>query len=254
MKSPIAWSLFSRHSLAVVAMAMALVLVGVPAATGLPPDRDPSAQEKEILNRYTGAVDSLLDSFTNETWEEDEGHRFELGANVMVSNDPDVPFNINESIERQYQVRRDSKVFAEKYGALLAKIEQTSDINEKMKLSEQLPYTRVRVRVYFNQLNFEVKPAPPGNAPLALRGPALAYGVAAESNRSAAVLLLFGDWQNATWDAKNHWYHYHFQRRGFYPAIENIVIQVDGNPDRVDELLHTANWAAINDGLVLGKP
>jgi hypothetical protein len=32
-------------------------------------------------------------------------------------------------------------------------------------------------------------------------------------------------------------------------VIENVVIQLDGSPERIDELLRTVNWQAVNGAI-----
>jgi len=42
---------------------------------------------------------------------------------------------------------------------------------------------------------------------------------------------------------------YRFKHAAHQPAIENVVNQPDGSPERIGELLHTVEWRPVNDTL-----
>jgi hypothetical protein len=210
--------------------------------------RPPAGAEGTVLNHYRDVVKAVLDTFQSDDW--DEKIDYEVDDDVQVSSDRDVPLDINELTQRTYTVRNGSDLFQRDFAPIVEKLTATQDPNEMIALSKQLKMNRFSVEVHFNRANEGVKPAPASNPDLHIPGVAMAYRVNNyKFEKGTSVLLMFGDWKSATWQADNGWYHFRFQHRFRDPAIENIVVQLDGAPERINELLKTVNWKQLNDAL-----
>jgi hypothetical protein len=216
------------------------------------PLRPPTEKEREILTKYKSAVHGVLSRFADENWIEIDTHKFDVDDDFLVSSDPDVPLDINESMQMEYRIGPHSPLYRQQFAPAMEKIEATSDIQEKMKLMEALPAGQIEVLVHFNRANLSLD-AETKSAAFILKGAAMGYKEPGKTDRDGSALLLFGDWQSANWVAGNGWYHFHFQRKGRYPAIENIEIELRGSRRRIDELLRTIDWQKVNAGLSLAQ-
>jgi hypothetical protein len=230
------------------ALGICLAALGAALTAQEPHLRPPTPAENVVLNHYRDVMHSVLDTFQSDDW--DQSVDFDVQDDVFVSNDPDVPLDINEMMQRTYTVRQDSALYQREFAPIVDKLNSTQDVNEMQALSKQLPMTKYSVEVHFNVLSEGVKPPPSANPDLHIPGTALAYRVENyKFDQGTSVVLLFGDWKSATWQPTNKWYRYRFQHAFRQPAIENVVIQLDGSPERIDELLRTVNWQAVNGAI-----
>lgn len=206
--------------------------------------RAPTAQEQTILTNYVNVLHAILDKIPNENWVEDEHHRFDVDDQVEVSNDPDVPLDINESMTREYIIRPGSPLEAERIKILeplVAKFQANpTDPATTLALQKADRPTRITVNIHFNRLGTPLDYAPDSPADPKITGPAVAYK-STNSRGEESVVLLYGNWKAGS--------HYRFRRPGRYPAIENIVINITGDPDRINHLLQTVDWRSVNTAL-----
>jgi hypothetical protein len=83
---------------------------------------------------------------------------------------------------------------------------------------------------------------------LNIAGPAMAWRTQdGRDQKSVTVGLLYGDWASAAKSGDD--LKYHFKRKGRYPAIENIWIEISGTPTRIDQLLRAIDWNQPNAAL-----
>ncbi len=215
--------------------------------------RAPTAEEKAILVRYRDALHSILDQIPNQDWAEHENGRFDVDDDAEVSNDPDVPLDINESMTREYRLRPDSKPAQEQIARLEPLMEKFKaapmDPAVQAEIQKASKPMTLKVNVHFNRLSESLDGPPASLQDLKLPGTAMAFRSKPDKYGEVSVLLLYGNWKVATWDASNSWLRFHFKRKGLYPAIENIAIDMTGSPDRIDELLKSVDWTVVNRGL-----
>jgi len=230
-------------------MLTALALIGsLPAAGQEGGLRDPNPQEKQILMHYRQVIGKVLDQFQSDDWEEKVD--YEITDDVSVSGDPDVPLDVNEMTQRSYTIRPGSTLYQKEVASLAEKLTATTDPNEMARLAKQRKVTNLTVEVHFNNLCVGLDSAPATASDLHIPGAAMAYHIKpAKLGRGAAVVLLFGNWKAATWNADNTCERYKFKHAAHQPAIENVVIQMDGSPERIDQLLKTVKWEGVNSGL-----
>ena len=128
------------------------------------------------------------------------------------------------------------------------KLTATTDPNEMTRLARQMKVTKLSVEVHFDRANVDMDPPPSANPDLHVPGAALAYRLKpSKFEKGTSVVLLFGNWKTAVWNSEGGYEHYKFKHAAHQPAIENIVIQLDGSPERIDQLLHNVNWQLVNN-------
>ncbi len=227
-----------------VASCAVLLLCGLPpfvAAEGL---RPPDPAERRVLSNYRDVLNKVLAQLANGDWQETV--EFEITDEVMVSGDPDVPLDVNESIQRSYSVRRGSALYEREVAPFAERMTSSGDPAEMARIAKQMKMTRFSVQVHFNQPNVSLDPPADRSE---LRVPGVAHAYRLKTDRGTSVALLFGNWKTATWDAAQGWDHFHFKHAAHQPAIENAVIRLDGSPERIQELLHSVDWTAVNGAL-----
>ena len=207
--------------------------------------RDPNPQEKQILIHYREVIGKVLDQFQSDDWEEKVD--YEITDEVSVSGDPNVPMDVNEMIQRSYNIRPDSALYQKQVAPLIEKLNATTDPNEMARIAKDRKVTNLSVEVHFNKYCVGLDSAPTAASDLHIPGTTMAYRIKpGKFGRGAAVVLLFGNWKAATWNGDNGCERYKFKHAAHQPAIENVVIQIDGSPERIDQLLKSVKWDAVN--------
>lgn len=215
--------------------------------------RPPTAEERAMLVRYRDALHGVLDQIPDEDWVESENYRFDVDDQAEVSNDPDVPLDIDESMTREYRLRPESKPAREQMARLQPLLEKMqanpTDPSIMAQMQKAAKSIKLIVNVHFNRLSESVDGPPGSLTDLKLAGAALAFKSKPDEHGDVSAVLLFGNWKAATWNAQDKWLRFHFRRLGRYPAIENIVFEMNGSPERIDALLKTVDWKVVAGAL-----
>ena len=215
--------------------------------------RPPTAEERAILVRYRDALHGVLDQIPNEDWAEIENLRFDVDDEAEVSNDPDVPLDIDESMTREYHIRPGSKLGQEQIARLQPLLEKMqanpTDPSIMAEMQKAARPNKLIVNVHFNRLSEDLDGPPGSLTDLKLPGTAMALKSKPDEHGDVSAVLLFGNWKAATWNGQDKWLRFRFRRPGRYPAIENIVFELNGSPERIDALLKTVDWKAVNAAL-----
>ena len=208
------------------------------------PLREPTPAEKKVLEQYTNVIRPFLDSFESDDW--DSNVDFDVDDNVLVSNANEYPLDVDELIQRSYTVKKDSPLYQREVAPFLAKMQQMSP-SEMAQAGKKLKMLRLEVQVHFNRAAAETDART--KAQLQVAGAAYSYVTEdSEDKRSQTVVVLFGDWKSAK--AQENGLTFHFKHPAHTPVIENIVVQLHGSPDRIRELLKSADWKSVNGALV----
>ncbi len=205
--------------------------------------REPNATARQVLEKYRDAIHSVLDSMDSDDW--DSTTDFDVDDNVLVGNNPDVPLDIDELIQRSYTVKKDSPLYQREVAPFLAKMQQMSPM-EMAQAGKKLKMLRLEVQVHFNRAaaDRDARSKPQ----LQASGAAYSYQTEeSEDKRAQTVVLLFGDWKSA--QQRSDDLKFHFKHPPHTPVIENVVIQMHGSPDRINELLRSVDWKKVNDAL-----
>lgn len=232
-----------REASAITAMVVAvffLLHAPVQAQNNL---REPNATERQVLEKYRDAIHTVLDSMDSEDW--DTTTDFDVDDNVLVSSDPDVPLDVDELIQRSYTVKKDSPLYQREVAPFLAKMQQMSPM-EMAQAGKKLKMLRLEVQVHFNRAAAERDAR--NKTQLQTSGAAYSYVTEeSEDKRSQTVVLLFGDWKSA--QQRGDDIKFHFKHPAHTPVVENIVIQMQGSPERIRELLRTVDWKKVNEAM-----
>lgn len=210
--------------------------------------RRPNPAESAVISHYREVMHQVLDKFQSDDF--DQNVDYDVSDDVFIANDPDVPLDINEMMQRTYTVKPGSKLFDAQFAPVIQKLNGTHDPNELAAISKQMKINRYSVEVHFNALSARVKPPPGANPDLRIPGAALAYRVGNyKFDKGTSVVLLFGDWKSATWRPSDNTYRFKFKHAAHQPFIENVAIQLDGLAEGIDPLLRNINWQRVNDVL-----
>lgn len=228
-----------------LALLVALATLSIAPAAAQTPLRPPTAEERAILTTYVNVLHAILDQIPDENWVENPHHRYDIDDQVEVSNDPDVPLDVNESMSREYIIRSGSPLEARRTKELEPLMEKfkanPTDPAVYVALQKADKPTHITVEVHFNRLGNPLDS--PAN--LKIPGPVAAFK-STDAHGEESVLLLYGNWKPGS--------RFRFRRPGRYPAIENIVITMTGDPDRIDHLLQTVDWKSVNTALTNQPP
>lgn len=207
--------------------------------------RPPNDAEQKVIGHYRDVIHSVLDTMDSDDW--DTNVDFDVDDNVLVGErNKDVPLDVDELIQRSYTVKKDSALYQREVAPFLAKMQQMSPM-EMAQAGKKLKMLRLEVQVHFNRAGADshARTLPQLNVPGA------AFSFLPEDQglekRAQTVVLLFGDWKSA--HETDNGLGFRFKHPPHTPAIENIVIEMHGSPDRIKEILHSVDWKKVNDAL-----
>ncbi len=208
------------------------------------PVREPTPPEKKVLEQYTSVIHTFLDSFDSDDW--DTNVDFDVDDNVLVNTGNTYPLDVDELIQRSYTVKKDSQLYQREIAPFLAKMQQMSP-TEMAQAGKKLKMLRLEVQVHFNRAAAENDAKT--RTQLQIPGAAYSYQTEqSEDRRSQTVVLLFGDWKSAR--TEDNGLTFHFKHPPHTPVIENVVVRLQGSPDRIRELLKSADWKKVNSALI----
>jgi hypothetical protein len=211
--------------------------------------RPPNPTEKQTLEKYENVINKVLDQFQSDDWDENVDYSVDDDAGVNTNSGR--PLDVNEMFQRTYRVRNDSARWNKVVGPQMAKLQEEPDMSRKMAIGQALQaLNSVEVEVHFNSAVSIDTPAPGSKDYIQVPGTAMAYHATANPySHGSAYVLLFGNWQGTKWDAGKSAYPFHFAHEQNTPFIENVVIQIYGADDRIQELLKKIDWNAVNTGM-----
>jgi len=206
--------------------------------------RDPTPAEKKVVDQYANVIHSFLDTFDSDDWNTKVD--FDVDESVQVSNGNIYPLDVDELIQRSYTVKNGSPLYQREVAPFLAKMEQMSPA-EMAQAGKKLKMLRLEVQVHFNRaaVDKDARTKPQLQVP----GAVYSYMTEqSEDKRSQTVVLTFGDWKSAQQGSDD--LKFHFKHPPHTPVVENIVVQLQGSPDRIRELLQSADWKRVNQALI----
>ena len=210
--------------------------------------RPPTPAEQQVLAKYRGAIEKVLNQFRSSDW--DENVDSAVDDDATVHPDAGCPLDIDELFQRTYRTHYNSERWNRLIMPTMTKVQAEPDPFKKGKLAKSIQdLMAVQIEVHFNVASIGDAP-PPHKASMQIPGAAMVYPTSANAlSHGSAYVLAFGNWQDAKWDAANSGYHFNFVHPQNTPYIENIVIQIFGADDRIQQLLKTIDWNAVNEGM-----
>ncbi len=227
-------------------------------------NRPPTPQEKAVIDRAVHAVLPAMQQFTDENWTIIRGGANNTG-DYSVSTKPQVPINTAPFNDWQFSVKEKSPLWNEKLQPMFEKLmHPPADYNDskQMEAYKQLSkeYKNLKdifVEVELNSPYLSVNPGKDNKENLRVPGCAFAsrlphnHWMGIDRNLETGYVLAFGNWSTAKPSQGYDDYRFHFIHPNNSPFIENIIIIIMGNEQRIKELLSKIDWSQLNNGLSL---
>lgn len=234
-------------------------------------DRDPTSQEKIAIDKVVNAVVPVINQFADNNWQMASGGP-DAPEDYSVQKVPhpnnEVPIGVAPFNDWQFSVKQGSSLWNSLIKPYLDKLQNPpSDIlNDKKAMDEynsmDIEYKNIKdiyVEVWVNDLNLPVKPVKNGKNDLKIPGCYFAYKQSSDPNKlegtdrelENSYVLAFGNWGTAklTYYSDVPYYNFHFLHPPGTPYIENLIMIISGNNNRIKELLQKIDWNKINAGL-----
>jgi hypothetical protein len=210
--------------------------------------RPPTPAEKKVVENFAAVMNKVLDQFQSDDW--DEKIEYSIDDFAVNTVDPGVPLDIDEMMQRTYDVHRGSARFQNLIAPKMAGL-NSPDMQEKVKAGRAIQdLMHVTVMVHFNRNSGGVNPPPAKNKDLQIPGAAYSYKINnGVTSHGSAYILLFGNWHAAKWNDSEGGYRFLFAHKQLTPYIENAVVEIYGADDRIQELLHKIDWNEVNNAL-----
>jgi hypothetical protein len=209
---------------------------------------DPTPDEQTAITKYADTMNKVLDQFRSPDWDE------KIDATIdhpTVSTFGDRPMDIDQLLQRTYEVRKDSKRYQTLILPRLQKLASEKDVSKKQLEAARIEdLQHLQVQVHLNMLvvpmitgpNPRVDPKVPGATFVHQdRNNPFSHGV--------AYVLFFSSSKNGRWEEVNDVYRNFFVHKPDTPFIENIEVRIFGSEDRIKELLRKVDWKQVNSAL-----
>jgi hypothetical protein len=214
----------------------------------------PTPAQTAVLNKIIPAITNTFDKFTGNDWVVNQDF---YNNDPLVSKDPDVPFDIDQNFQRDYELDQHSDSYKEQMQPLLDKINECishSQYDSAEAVGKKIKaLSKFTVYAYINYANINIHPGIAGLTQLNLTGCDNAYKAKKDQygNNAATYWLLFGDWNSAKWDAEHDWLHYHFTHAALTPFVENVVVLIIGDNNYITQKIQSIDWSVIKNALTL---
>ncbi|MBN8858938.1 MAG: hypothetical protein J0H29_11155 [Sphingobacteriales bacterium] len=227
-------------------------------------NRAPTPEERTAIDRTVHAVLPVMQQFTDENWTIIKGDT-DSPDDYSVSTKPQVPVNTAPFNTWQFSVKENSPLWNEKLHPLFEKLmhppaeyNDSTQMKAWKRLSKEYHNLKdIFVEVEVNRPGLLVNPDKNSKENLRIPGCAFVaklphdHWMGIDRSLEAGYVLSFGNWSTAKFRQGYNDYRFHFVHPNNSPFIENIVIIIMGNEQRIKELLSKINWNDINNGLSL---
>jgi hypothetical protein len=186
--------------------------------------------------------------------------------NYSVGRRPDGPLNVAPFNDWRFSVKQGSPLWNGKIKPLQEKMMAAASRGGDEKgaaaydqvSKEYFNRRDIFVEVAVNDVELPILPGKNSIANLKIPGCANSFKLTHDDHwrgnnqdLDAGYLLAFGNWSTAKPSRDYDDYRFHFIHPDGDPFIENIVILIKGNEQRIKELLKEIDWNEVNKGLSL---
>jgi hypothetical protein len=223
-------------------------------------NRSPNTAELAAIKKAQDIVTPFINSFENDNWEKKDGGVVEEEY-LSVQEKPDVVMGIAPFNDWHFFVRMNSPYFDAHIKPLYDQITtltatySESNTQKAVEIGKQLKkLTDIYVEVFVNLKNLPDRIQKGSTNDLNIPGTAYAYKETPDKTIGTQIeginsyVLAFGDWSTAVLNKNYGAYDFKFLHKNGTPYIENIVIRISGNDERIHELFQL-DWNKINDAL-----
>jgi len=226
--------------------------------------RDPTPAEKAALNKVVQAVMPVLQPFDNDDWILTDGGA-DNPEDYSVQIKPDVVMGAAPFSDMTYTLRQESPLWIKEVKPLMDRLTDPANAphNETEgaaydKLSNEVEAkSEVIIKIHVNEKNLDVKPIKGSKEDLKIPGCYFSFKPTKDPGTNQDLtneyVLAFGNWK--TFKERDYsgtpYYEFSFTNPNGSPYIENIVIILKGNIERIKEMIKKIDWNKINQGLTL---
>jgi hypothetical protein len=228
---------------------LVLLLAVLPAAVfGFMAKRKPTTAEQAAIDKYVTTMNKVLDQFRGPDWNEHVDQNIE---NPMLNTVDDRPFDLDQVLQRTYDVKPDSKRFLTLIKPRQEKIAQEKDASARdLQRAQMEDLSHLQVEVHCNLLVVPMITGPdPRHDP---KVPGATFVHKDRNNpfgHGVAYVLFFSNGRAGRWEEVNDVYRNFFIHPPNTPYIENLEVRIYGPEDRIKELLQKINWKQVNAAL-----
>jgi hypothetical protein len=210
----------------------------------------PTPDEQKALTKYVNVMNKVLDQFRSPDWDEKIDVTIE---NPMVSTFGDRPMDIDQLLQRTYEIRKDSKRYKTLVEPRLQKLPTIKDVSKKQLEAAQIEdLQHLQVQVHFNMRVVPMITGPDPKVDPKIPGATFVHQDRNNPfSHGVAYVLFFSGTKNGRWEEANDVYRNFFVHQPDTPFIENVEIRIFGSEDRIKELLHKIDWRQVNTALTM---
>jgi hypothetical protein len=239
-------------------------LTGISISSSAQSSRPPTPQEKEAIDRAVHAVLPVMQKFMDANWKIVSGGA-DNPNDYSVADHPDVPLNTAPFNDWEFSVKENSPLWNGQIQPMFEKLmKPPADYNDTAAMAAYLKlsakYKNLKDIFIEVELNRTGLPVPPDkNSAASLKIPGCYYAfklshehwIGVDRNLEAGYVLAFGNWGTAKPSHEYGDLRFHFIHPNGSPFVENMVIILMGNEQRIKEQLSQIDWTKINEGLTL---
>lgn len=214
----------------------------------------PTPDEEKALTKYVDTMNKVLDQFRSPDWDE------KIDATIdhpTVSTFGDRPMDIDQLLQRTYEVRKDSKRYQTLVLPRLQKLATIKDISKKqLEAAEIEDLQHLQVQVHFNMLVVPMITGPDPKVDPKVPGATFVHKDRNNPfSHGVAYVLFFSNGKTGRWEEVNDVYRNFFVHKPDTPFIENVEVRIFGPEDRIKELMRKIDWKQVNSALTTqGSP
>ena len=212
--------------------------------------RKPVPAEEKAIARYVQTMNKVLDQFRGPDWAE---HIDATVEHPMINVMSDRPFDIDETLQRTYEVRPGSRRDQAMIAPALKKLAQIKDATQRdMERAKIEDLKHLQVQIRFNQWVVPmITPPDPRRDPKIPGATFVHHDRDNPFGHGVAYVLFFSNGRTGRWDETNSVYRNVFVHKPGSPYIENVEIRIYGPEDRIRQLLRAIDWRQVNAALTL---
>jgi hypothetical protein len=220
------------------------------AAFGFYQGHKPTPAEQKAITKYADVMNKVLDQFRSPDWDEKIDATID---NPKVSTFGDRPMDIDQLLQRTYEVRKDSKRYQTLILGRLKKVATEKDINKKqLEAAEIEDLLHLQVQVHFNMLVVPMITGPDPKVDPKVPGATFVHKDRNNPfSHGVAYVLFFSSSKNGRWEEANDVYRNFFVHKPDTPFIENVEVRIFGPEDRIKELLRKIDWRQVSNAFTL---
>jgi hypothetical protein len=230
---------------------LALLCAVVPAVMfGFFARHTPTPAEQKALTKYVDTMNKVLDQVKSPDWHETVDSTIE---NPTVSTFGDRPMDVDQLLQRTYEVPKDSKRYQTLVLPRLKKNAAEKDISKKQLEAARIDdLLHLQVQVHFNMLVVPMITGPDPKVDPRIPGTIFVHKDPNNPfSHGVAYVLFFSRGKRGRWEEVNDVYRNFFVHKPDTPFIENVEVRIFGSEDRIKELLRKIDWTQVNNAMTM---